>query len=393
MPKLSKNLPKYRRHKRSGQAVVTLAGRDHYLGPYGTKASRSEYDRVLAEWIATGRPDAAEPHVGDATVNELLAAYLRFAKGYFTRDGKLTSEFACIRYAMKPLKELYGRTFVKDFGPLALKAVRQKMIDAGWVRTSVNHQVGRVRRIFKWGVENELVPSSVLHGLQAVAGLQYGRTEAKESEPVKPVPKAFVDAVLPHVARPVAAMIELQRLTGMRSGEAVVMRGCDIDATGSVWIYRPATHKNRWRGHERCVYLGPQAQAIVKAFLKPSIEAFLFSPADAVAEMYAERNRQRTTPVGYGNRPGTNRKAKPVRSAGERYTPDTYRRAIERGCKTANVPTWFPHQLRHHHATVVRREFGIQCAQVMLGHKSIDVTELYAEVDREKGIEIAAKIG
>ena len=66
------------------------------------------------------------------------------------------------------------------------------------------------------GGQNELVPPGVLHALQAVSGLRYGRTEAKESEPVRPVANAFVEAILPHVAPQVRAMIELQRFTGMR---------------------------------------------------------------------------------------------------------------------------------------------------------------------------------
>jgi hypothetical protein len=43
------SLPKYRKHRASGQAVVTLCGVDHYLGPHGTRASKSEYDRLIAE--------------------------------------------------------------------------------------------------------------------------------------------------------------------------------------------------------------------------------------------------------------------------------------------------------------------------------------------------------
>jgi hypothetical protein len=42
MPKLVKSLPSYRRHKASGQAVVALNGKDHYLGPHGSKVSRDE---------------------------------------------------------------------------------------------------------------------------------------------------------------------------------------------------------------------------------------------------------------------------------------------------------------------------------------------------------------
>ncbi len=55
MPRLVDALPKYRRHKASGQAVVTLNGRDHYLGPHGTKASKAFYDRLIAEWLIQGR--------------------------------------------------------------------------------------------------------------------------------------------------------------------------------------------------------------------------------------------------------------------------------------------------------------------------------------------------
>ncbi len=47
--------PAYRRHKQSGQAIVTLSGKDVYLGPHGTKASRIEHGRVIGEWLANGR--------------------------------------------------------------------------------------------------------------------------------------------------------------------------------------------------------------------------------------------------------------------------------------------------------------------------------------------------
>jgi hypothetical protein len=52
MPRLTNSTPKYRKHKASGQAVVTIAGKDHYLGPYGTKASKAEYNRLIGEWMA-----------------------------------------------------------------------------------------------------------------------------------------------------------------------------------------------------------------------------------------------------------------------------------------------------------------------------------------------------
>ena len=55
MPRLSQSVPKYRKHKASGQAIVTLNGRDIYLGPWRSKISRLEYDRRISEWLAGGR--------------------------------------------------------------------------------------------------------------------------------------------------------------------------------------------------------------------------------------------------------------------------------------------------------------------------------------------------
>src|SRR5687767_11996289 len=56
MPRLKDNqVPSYRRHKQSGQAIVTLSRKDHLLGTYGTKESRTSYDKLISEWVANGR--------------------------------------------------------------------------------------------------------------------------------------------------------------------------------------------------------------------------------------------------------------------------------------------------------------------------------------------------
>ena len=91
--------PSYRHHKPSGQAVVTLDGRDIYLGRYGTPHSRAEFDRLLAEWLSNGRrlPSPASANGTDLSVNELALAYLAFAETYYTKRGKPTSEPGNIR--------------------------------------------------------------------------------------------------------------------------------------------------------------------------------------------------------------------------------------------------------------------------------------------------------
>src|SRR5262249_15592720 len=158
-----------RRHKPTGQAVVTLNGKDIYLGKYGTKESESEYDRLIAEWLASGRSLRTTSR---QTVNEVLLAYLRFATVYY-RD---PAEVLKIKLAMRPLKELYGRLEAETFSPLKLKAVRQAMIDAGLSRRTINMRIGCIKRVFKWAVENELVTPAVHHGLLAVGGLRQGRS-------------------------------------------------------------------------------------------------------------------------------------------------------------------------------------------------------------------------
>src|SRR5271166_6097771 len=74
--------PSYRHHKPSGQAVVTLDGRDIYLGRYGSPESRAEFDRLLAEWLSNGRRLPAPASGSDLTVNELASAYLDHADSY-----------------------------------------------------------------------------------------------------------------------------------------------------------------------------------------------------------------------------------------------------------------------------------------------------------------------
>ena len=218
MPKLKNKVPSYRLHKATGQAVVTLSGRDIYLGAHNSVESREAYQAALNEWLASHRQrpssGSRERDVTPAdglTINEIVLAYWEFVQEHYRKYGKPTSEVASIKRALTPLLKLYGRRSGRTFGPLALKACRQRMIEDGLTRGVINNHIGRAKRFFKWAAENELVPPEVYHGLQTVSGLRRGRSAAPESEPVKPVPNECIDAVLKHVNRHVAAMIQLRR--------------------------------------------------------------------------------------------------------------------------------------------------------------------------------------
>jgi integrase len=392
---MTARMPKYRLHKPSGQAVATLGGRDYYLGRHGTEASRGEYDRLVAEWLANGRPFLRAASGGgpvDLTINELMLAYLDWADGYYVKNGKPTSEPVNIRLALRALRKLYGHTMARDFGPLALKTVRQTIVDSGLCRREVNKRTRHITRAFRWAVENELVPPSVHHGLKAVSGLKKGRTDARESAPVKPVPDAFVDAIASFVAPQIWAMVQLQSLTGMRPGEVTIMRTCDLDTSGRVWIYTPESHKTEHHGKERRVYLGPNAQAILRPWLRADLTGYLFSPRDVLEDHLAERRKNRNTPMTPSQR-ARQRVRKRQRPPGEHYTSGSYLRVIKVACGKAGVPPWHPNQLRHNAATRIRREFGLDVARVVLGHSSPVVTEVYAELDGAKAAKAMERVG
>jgi integrase len=166
-----------------------------------------------------------------------MLAFFGWAEGYHRKNGKLTSEVPHIRYSIKPVRELYGDTPARAFGPLQFKTVRQSIIKTEICRNEVNRRIRIIVRGFKWAVSEGMIPASVHHGLQTVTGLRRGRSEVRESEPVRPVPDAFVDAIRPHVSRQIWAMVQIQRLTGMRPGEICSLRTVDIDRSSKVWIF------------------------------------------------------------------------------------------------------------------------------------------------------------
>lgn len=395
MPTHSRRPPSYRLHKGSGQAVVTLDGRNVYLGVHGTPASREAYDRVVSEWLANGRKLVEAAPV---TIAELVVAYLRHVDERYS-----SREPVNIRYALKPVRETYGTTPAADFGPVALKAVRFGFSEAGNCRTMVNKRVRMIVRMFRWAVSEQMIPAAVWEALRSVEGLPKGAKGTRESPKVRPVADADVDAVLPFLTRPVRAMVLFQRLTGARPGEVCIMRTCDLDMAGDVWEYRPYAHKGDHADRARVVFVGPAAQDVIRPFLRAVPTEYLFQPREADADRLAALRASRKSKV----QPSQVDRSKPApaKKPGAKYTPNSYRQSIIRGVARANqarceadadappIPDWHPHQLRHSAATSLRRGFGLDVARAVLGHTSPDVTEVYAELDQDKAREAMGRVG
>lgn len=364
--------PKLCHHRGQELGYVTLNRKEFYLGrwPREQKQPPQEvlvrYNQVLAEWharlAAVPEPVSAEP-----TVLELCVAYIAHAEGYYVKRGKPTTEPGTIKDALKPVAKLYGEARARTFGPKALKAVRAEMVQLGWARGYIGKQVSRVRRMFRWAAENELVPSEVWRDLQAVRGLPKGRG-LREEEPVRPVKDEAFAATLPHLPASLRQLAQVHRLLGCRAQDACVMRAADIDRgadpEGGLWLYTPSEFKGehleasaRGRLH---YWIGPQAQEILRPLL------------DQPGEWLFPTGRRR----GRGC-----------------WTTSSYRRAVERACRKAGVPRWSPLQVRHTAGTAIRARYGVEGAQVVLGHAEVTVTQLYAERDENLARRVMREMG
>jgi integrase len=428
MPRLVNSPPRYRKHKASGRAIVTIEGKDIALGRWNFRSSRIEYNQVISEYFAAGRHLPPNVTAGDITVGEIIERFWDHVQVYYRRtDGTPTSEICLFKSALDPVNQIYGHIRACDFGPLSLESVRDAMIEKDWCRRTINKAVGRVREMFRWAVAKELIPALILEALKSVIGLRAGRTRARETPPVQPVSDEVVNATLPFMSRTVRAMVQLQRLAGARPGEICAMRTGDIDPSKTPWEYVPRSHKNSYRGQTRTIPLGPNARQILNPFLRLDPDAYCFSPAQAERERREAVHNKRKTPIRYGNRPGTNRRRKPKCAPGQCYTVNSYRAAIKRACELAFQPPpplakmqnesvrawkrrltpeqlvelrkwnaqsgWHPHQLRHSRGTQIRKDFGIEGTQAVLGHTSLGATQVYAQRSDDQARKIAEATG
>lgn len=403
MSRNSKKVPSYCLHKASGRAVVKLNGRDHYLGPFGSDESHEAYQRLIAAWRVNAQQAAllAQDPKFPLSVAQVVNSYREFVEEYYQINGKQTSEVNNVKYAMRPLLALYSRTPARDFGPLALQAVRKKIMeDDKNVRKQINKMIERIRRCFRWACSQELVPASVPTALATVQALAWGKTAARELPPIKPIEIHWVEATIPFMSPTVAAMVQTQLLCGMRPQDVVYLKSLEIDQTEEVWLFQPANHKTAWRGHDRTVFIGLRAQQILAPFLGRSPEKYLFSPIEA-AEWHSQQKRmKRKTPMTPSQRV-RKRKLKPERAKRTAYDINSYRRAIHYAIVAANklrkadeqIPRWCPLQIRHTAGTAVREKFGLDGAQVFLGHKHLRVSEVYAERNKNVGRMIANHMG
>lgn len=351
-------IPKLCLHKASGRAYAKKNGRRTYFGRYGTDEAIEAYNRWVARLLAGEPPLEDVVDQSAVSIIELCAAYRQWAEGYYRKDGKLTSEINHVAMFIRSLLKCHGTLEVSEFTPNALRSIQSTLVREGRPRVTVNLIVSGIVRIFRWGVSRGMVAAEVHQALTTVDSLRKGRTKAREMPPVLPVPDSVIDATLPYMGGVVADMVRLQRLSGARPGEICCLRPCDVDRSGEIWEYVPETHKTEHHDRQRVVYFGPKAQAILARYLLRDAETPCF-PSQRSPE----------------------------------YSAHSYGQAVKRAAEAAGVESWTPNRLRHTAATKIRKKFGLESAQVTLGHSRADTTEIYAEKDAELAREVARRIG
>ena len=392
MPK--KKIPGYLRHK-SGQARVVLGGITHYLGIYNSPESRKKYDQLIAVYLTNGVAPLPIRDDEKYSIEEAALIFMKFAEQHYKKHGRPTQTHERYRLVLELVVKYYGKRAVSAFGPLALKFIREQMIESGTLcRNTINDRIDCIRAFFRWLVSEEICSFEIYEALKSVKNLEKGRSEAPESEPVEPVSIKIIEKTLPFLPPIVADMVRVQLFLGCRPGEVCSLRSCDINYWSSPWIYNPAEFKTEHLGGYRYIPVGPKCQAILIKYIiqkNDYPQAYLFSPRDSVRIQKNEKREKRKTKV----QPSQIDRSKedPKRQAGEKYTTASYRRAIHRACEKAGVEQWSPNQLRHKAGTDIRDIYGIESAQAILGHTNLKTTELYAKTQLEKAKEIASKIG
>lgn len=393
-------IPKLCHEKSQDRAYVYDGRRKVYLGKWGEPSTVQKYADYIDSFVNgfdTVMGVGVDRRV--VTIADLVAKFVSDHERYYVNaDGLQTGQLARIQTALEVPLRLFADLPVDEFGALKLQVVRSEMVKSNrFTRTYLNTLINCIRHVFKYGVEQELVKPETLLSLKAVSPLKRGRTTAREGTPVLPVSADVVNATIAAMAPTLAAMVQLQRFTGMRPGEVCIMKAKDVETDGEPWTYTLSHDKTDYRravGDLRSIPLGKRAQCVLSPFLEHKEgDEYLFSPFDAQQERAAEKRIARTTPITAQTIRRDNRPSSERKRYNPRYTVDAYRRAIWYACKQAGVAQWSPNQLRHLYATEVRAKYGLEAAQIMLGHSTADVTQIYAERDKEKAIQIAKEIG
>jgi len=374
-------------------------------------------------------PQPARPPESDLTLRrggpadwaELWLAFLRYAHRAYRKRGRPTRHY---RKFLR-LSELFAAdeqravTPVDEFGPRLLQDFRVELSKlrrpdgtSALARTTLNEYIACIVQVVRWGESQELVRPGMADWLRTVPAVRKGRPAAADAPVLRetacraPPSIEIIERTCAHATPAVAAMIRLQRRTGMRCEEVIGMRAADLSPTEHplVMVYRvaPDYHKlEHIEGASRLVLLGPRCRRLAYPWLRLAQkhgERFLFSPRLSERVRAQRLAAARVTPK-YGRLRDrgylcdTRLWDRPALT--EAYTTDGYRRAVKKACEHAGLPRdqwWSPGLLRHSGASAIAKAMSIEVAREVLGHADIATTQRYVHNQLGDLVEAAAQV-
>lgn len=303
-------------------------------GDYNSPESLAAFHRMCQHVAITGElPAEAPPELTVASLCERFEVYaaVRYSGSNEARN---------LGYAVKELVAIFADVPAVKFGPASLKVVRARIVERGLCRATANRRAKQIVQIFAWAVEEELIGPDVWQALKAVRPIPKGRDGSFDYDPIRPVDleqyRRTIEAIAPHYR----VALEVQRMTGMRSGELLAMRPQDVDMLGTHWFYRPVHHKTRHAIGDKIIGIPEPAAVLLVANM----------PKDYTCRWFPWR-------------------------------VDSHYHAVCRVCDKLEIPRWHPHRLRHNAATIIEQAFGSrEPARILLGHTNEKTTGKYVMV-------------
>jgi integrase len=353
-------MPKYRKHSTRNVGFVEWKKKRHYFkGAYNSIQSIAEYKKFVLEHVGSVAASPKPIASPGCTVNVLCRDFLVQLREQSLKN--LRGTYGNYRNALQPFCKRYGNEQAASIGPRLLKEWQKELASKELSRGYINGSISKIKQVWRWAASEEILPASVWHGLQSVKSLAPGKTPAREAVKRKPLPWSHLQELLPSLSPNVRAMVLLQWHSGARSQSIVMACPSQFERDGDFLLWRPRHKTETWgEGKELVIPLGPRAQEVIGPFLKGRPDRPMFCPR------------------WFGKNP----------RYGDRYTSGSYHDCIQHAIRRLNkrnqvahvpaLPLWTPHQLRHAKGHAVRKIYGLEAAQAVLGHESLSATEIYS---------------
>lgn len=424
-------LPKIHIRNDRNLAFIVLGTKKIYLGKPGSPEALSKYGELVGHILEEKAAKKAEPKKSSEnapfnarptltgssaakqakglrkartpmessdqsyTLDSLLSDYLEFLKTNPKDNSRQISEVGIIQ---QKTQELFPGITAHSFGPKKLRLLRDYYGETGYYegkdkthrnysRRQLNKVCKTVRRIYSWGVGEELVEVSDYHALKHCEPLRAGKCDAPEithrTRQARRVTLEEVKAVCKYLLPTYADMVKILYIIGCRPQELCSMKWEDIDRSGKVWVCHLKNHKTAWKGKTRTIAFGRKCQSILKKY-ECEEGGYIFKPANIIKEEAEIRAANRKTPLWDSHkernrRENTGAKMARARESVERCNFDkVVKRAVDKAIEAGELKErWTPYLLRHEAITEVREKYGAETTQHFAGHNDLETQKYY----------------